>query len=64
VTNLICRYCGRRIVWMEGQGWLHSTAEHHFGEPRTQDCDKRPESDGGPEAGHRLPPDYRDVDAD
>lgn len=24
---MICRYCGRRIVWMEGQGWLHSTPD-------------------------------------
>ncbi len=56
--KMLCRYCGQRIQWREGQGWLtmgmvmrggSHTYEVTYG---TEDCARR----DVPEHGHALPP--------
>lgn len=51
---MICRYCGRRVVWMEGQGWCIRSEVFGTAIYGTTTCENRPFVDGGPTAGHRL----------
>lgn len=37
MTGPWCDTCKQPAVWKEGQGWLHATAEHPFGQPPWSD---------------------------
>lgn len=52
MSDMTCRYCGARIVWAEGRGWL--TVSDSRVVWNTESCVARPTTKGGPEAGHAL----------